>query len=305
MSDSKNPSPNLREAYNSLRSNNVKIPESYKKDEGKPRLDLILGGFTRTLEGVARVATMGANKYDPPEGKEFIRLQNWKHTGMRWGRILGAMSRHLMAFMRGEDFDEESGELHIYHVVWGAMVLAESVYRYPHLDDREMRQTRTVRVGLDIDETILDMCTPIAEVIDKDSFSHYAWGYAAVETLQDLFAENFDWPAIEPGNELPFEPVAYITARHDNDLSRQQTQDWLDRHGFPDAELIMGANTGAMKVQYCLEQNIDLFVDDKFENYQALNNAGITCLLFDRPHNRKHNVGAKRIKSLKEVNNWL
>ena len=47
--------------------------------------------------------------------------------------------------------------------------------------------------------------------------------------------------------------------------------------------------------------DIDIFVDDRFDNFVELNKAGICCYLFDAPHNRRYDVGYKRIKSLKEL----
>lgn len=41
--------------------------------------------------------------------------------------------------------------------------------------------------------------------------------------------------------------------------------------------------------------------DVTFENFVELNNAGICCFLFDALHNRKYQVGYKRIKSLNEL----
>lgn len=38
-----------------------------------------------------------------------------------------------------------------------------------------------------------------------------------------------------------------------------------------------------------------------FYNYQKITKAGILCYLWDQPHNRKFNVGYKRIKSLTDV----
>jgi uncharacterized HAD superfamily protein len=55
------------------------------------------------------------------------------------------------------------------------------------------------------------------------------------------------------------------------------------------------------KIDVAKESGIDIFVDDRFENFVELNNAGICCYLFDSPHNRRYDVGHKRIKSLSEL----
>jgi uncharacterized HAD superfamily protein len=58
----------------------------------------------------------------------------------------------------------------------------------------------------------------------------------------------------------------------------------------------------ASKVEIAKESGIDIFVDDRFENFVELNSAGICCYLFDAPHNRRYDVGHKRLYSLKDLN---
>ena len=53
------------------------------------------------------------------------------------------------------------------------------------------------------------------------------------------------------------------------------------------------------KVEVAKKSGVDIFVDDRFENFVELNNNGICTFLFDAPHNRRYNVGHKRIKSFK------
>ena len=45
----------------------------------------------------------------------------------------------------------------------------------------------------------------------------------------------------------------------------------------------------------------DVFVDDSYEHFVDLNRNGIFCYLFDAPHNRRYDVGFRRIKSLNEL----
>lgn len=279
----------------------MKSTEAFKDDTGKPRMDLLFMGFTRTLEGLSEICTMGANKYDdnPKDGP--VYAQNWKLNGMRWGRIYAATMRHLFAWMRGHDIDKESSKHHLLHAIWGLAVLHESAYRFPHLDDRDLRSRRHVRVGLDIDETILDMVPTLEDAIGR-TIHHYAMPDGTWDELEKLFAQQFDWPAIEPGSDLPFEPVVYVTARRSSE--KEQTLQWIKDHNFPPAPVIFDCKTED-KIAACKEHRVDIFVDDKFETMRALNEQGVFCLLYDRRHNRKHDVGIKRIKSLKEVQNFM
>ena len=74
-----------------------------KHDEGKPRLDLLP---VEALEEIALVLAFGEKKYG---------THQWRN-GFQWSRIYGALLRHLFAFMRGEDYDKESGISHLGHM---------------------------------------------------------------------------------------------------------------------------------------------------------------------------------------------
>lgn len=94
-----------------------------KYDNNKPRMDLL--DWT-ALEGVARVLTFGAQKYE---------ANNWR-KGLEYSRVMGAMLRHLAAIQRGEDIDPESGEPHIDHLGCCWMFLSNFMKTRPDLDDR-------------------------------------------------------------------------------------------------------------------------------------------------------------------------
>ena len=98
-------------------------------------------------------------------------------------------------------------------------------------------------------------------------------------------------------SELPFEPHAYITSRS---IDPKLTQKWLDDNSFPSAPLYcVGHNMS--KVEVAKQSGVEIFVDDKYENFIELNKAGICCFLFDASHNKKYDVGFKRIYNLKDL----
>lgn len=82
-----------------------------KYDYGKPQMSLIDPYF---IEGTAEVLTMGANKY----GKE-----NWKQCN-DVTRYKDALYRHFNAYLKGEEFDSESGMSHLYHMSCNIMFLS-------------------------------------------------------------------------------------------------------------------------------------------------------------------------------------
>lgn len=76
--------------------------EGIKADTGKTRMDLIP---PELFEGVGAILTFGAKKYGE---------RNWE-LGMSWGRVYGALLRHLTAWQKGENLDPETGKSHLWH----------------------------------------------------------------------------------------------------------------------------------------------------------------------------------------------
>lgn len=97
-----------------------------KDDGGKPRYDLIP---PEMLEGVAAVLTYGAAKYEP---------RNWER-GMAWGRVFGALMRHMWAWWRGQSHDPESGLPHLSHAACCVAFLMAFESRRVGDDDRSAR----------------------------------------------------------------------------------------------------------------------------------------------------------------------
>lgn len=94
-----------------------------KHDAGKPQLDLLPA---LAVFGVGDVLTYGAKKY---------AAHNWR-KGLAWSRLTAAALRHLLAFMRGEDIDPESGLPHIDHALCCLMFLSEFQKTGGGTDDR-------------------------------------------------------------------------------------------------------------------------------------------------------------------------
>ena len=95
-----------------------------KHDENKPRWELIPYDAIR---GVAEVLTSGAQKYS---------ARNWE-LGIAYGRVFGAVQRHLTAWWQGEDNDPESGRSHLDHALCELIFLSAYEKRgMKQLDDR-------------------------------------------------------------------------------------------------------------------------------------------------------------------------
>jgi hypothetical protein len=75
-----------------------------KDDEGKPRIATLLP-WGAVLEVVA-VLEYGARKY---------AVDNWRGVPRARQRYADAAARHLIAWLRGEERDQESGLRHLAH----------------------------------------------------------------------------------------------------------------------------------------------------------------------------------------------
>lgn len=268
------------------------LKEGTKFDGDKLRYDLL---HPAAQKGIVEVLTFGAQKYAD---------RNWE-KGMKWSRVIGALKRHLAAIESGEDFDPESGFLHIDHVQCCAHFLSTYYRTRPQFDDRPHNYLETIRIGLDLDDVCFDwtgawasrwgMGEQTAWFFDREIMQRFEIMREADE-LDDFY---LNLESIVDPTKIPFEPHCYITSRPvDNKISEQS----LDRNDFPTRPVFtVGLNKS--KVDIAIEQKLDIFVDDRYENFRSLNEAGICCFLMDKPHNRRYDVGYKRIKSLEELKN--
>lgn len=84
-----------------------------------------------SVEEVVKVLEFGANKY---------ARDNWKRgEGFKYTRSFNALQRHILAFMRGEDNDPETGISHLSHAMCNLLFMQHFVLnkdKYKNCDDR-------------------------------------------------------------------------------------------------------------------------------------------------------------------------
>ena len=97
--------------------------EGIKHDSGKPRMELVA---PEMMTALGSVLGFGADKY---------AARNWE-LGMSWGRVFGALMRHLWAWWRGETADQETGYSHLWHAACCIMFLIAYEQRQVGEDDR-------------------------------------------------------------------------------------------------------------------------------------------------------------------------
>jgi hypothetical protein len=77
--------------------------QEYKHDEGKVELNLVENDF---LRGIAKVRMLGNVKYEP---------NSWKKVPDLKKKYINAARRHILEYLDGDIYDEESGEEVLLH----------------------------------------------------------------------------------------------------------------------------------------------------------------------------------------------
>lgn len=256
-------------------------------NQGKTRYDLLP---EYAIQQLANVMTFGAQKYGD---------DNWK-KGLKWSNCLASLKRHIAKFEKGIDYDEETGYSHIAHAMTNCAFILEYYKLHPELDDRKQPYLNIPKIGLDIDDVIADFCGGFTEKYGFNTPKFWNFSYKTREILnnkEEIEQFYLDLkPKINPDDML-FEPTCYITSRP---IQTQITQQWIENNGFPCVP-IYTVDMNHSKVEVAKKAGIDCFVDDKFDNFVELNNAGINTYLLTMPHNEKYNVGHKRIDNINDL----
>lgn len=90
-----------------------------KADAGKTLAWLCLSGFSKAIEKVAEVTTIGATKYSP---------NGWMEVPQGVSRYKEALTRHLLAYAQGDLYDDKdggTGAAHMSQVCWNALAILE------------------------------------------------------------------------------------------------------------------------------------------------------------------------------------
>lgn len=256
-------------------------------NEGKLRYDLL---HPEATKGLVKVLTAGAKKYT---------ARNWE-KGMSWTSVIASLKRHLAAIEAGEDYDNETGLLHADHIQCNSHFLSAYYKIAPQHDDRLHSYLKIKKIGLDVDEVICDWVGYWCKYHNTPVPKNWNFDFNIRQKFESLKEDKDFWMSIPPKispDEIPFEPFCYITSRP---IPNEWTMEWIAKNGFSQTK-VYSVPFGVSKVEIAKSSGLDIFVDDRFENFVELNKAGICTYLLDAPHNKRYNVGHKRIYHLKEL----
>ena len=178
-----------------------------------------------------------------------------------------------------------------------------------------------MKIGIDIDDTLTDSTTVVREYVkkyDKDycddqrlvnSVEKIIRGFIGDEIIDKFFSEK----SIEMSSKVQIRENAkevidklrsegnqiyIITARSDNYYKNAQEfcKNYLKEHNINYDKLIVGQ---MYKIETCINEGIDLMIDDAVDTCEALNKKGIKSILFTSELNKDKNTDCNR------VSNWL
>ena len=176
-------------------------------------------------------------------------------------------------------------------------------------------------IGIDMDDTICSTNERI--IVEADKYDKEVLGGTGIKDINAYeFTEMMGWPkdmkgqffadrlehimgtakikdsAKEVINKLHEEgcKIIIISFRKDKYIKDPYalTKNWLDDHGVHYDKIYV--NTGS-KVDECIDNDVDLFIDDKESHCEDVNREGIDVLLFTNAYNHDE-------KRFDRVDNW-
>lgn len=171
-----------------------------------------------------------------------------------------------------------------------------------------------MRIGLDIDNTICNT----EELFYELANTYMATKNISVEEfnnthLEDFYVKNIlkiiNNNTLKPGFMEAFEKISLdneiiiVTARSDNyipgfDRMTEATKAWFSSNGIR-FDKYYGSCYKEAKAKICVDEKIDLMIDDDFNNYLACKKMNINTLLFD--DKKRYLDIADRVESWEEI----
>lgn len=144
-------------------------------------------------------------------------------------------------------------------------------------------------IGMDIDSVLGDFGSHFLDYLGiEDKIPAKEWGDPRYKDNFHLIAEDWKFwltmPMLNEPSTLTFKIDYYITARS---IPSWVTKAWLDHNGYPNAPVITVGHNGD-KLKVMKELGITIMLDDAIHNYESLNDGGITCFMYTRPHNEDY-----------------
>ena len=178
-------------------------------------------------------------------------------------------------------------------------------------------------IGIDLDDTLVNTRDLLKEnwkkYIEENKIVEFTselpddinrFGNKIIDTFWDQYREEMAYPSLIEGakeviNKLHEEgaKIIIISFRKGKYITDPYmlTKNWLDRHGIHYDKIYV--DTGS-KVDECVENEVNLFIDDKESHCEDVSGAGIDVLLFTNQYNHAENR-FKRVDSWYDVEKYI
>lgn len=156
-----------------------------------------------------------------------------------------------------------------------------------------------------IDESVLKKSNPYYQSVkDKVSLAEYCKDILPIteKVVLDIPLKK-DVPEVIKRLRAMHHQIIFITSRSSIDMTNpyQKTVEYLNNHQIEYDKLIVAKNR---KDLTCLEEGIELFIDDSNNHCDRVSNVGIDVLMFETEYN-KHNLRHKHVSSWKEIEDYI
>lgn len=187
-----------------------------------------------------------------------------------------------------------------------------------------------MRIGLDIDNVIADFDKTILEefikedqkkrnrgIIDPGALyiteGMFDWSKEEIKTFFHTKMEDIA-KRLEPvgGAKIYIDKLKedgheiYLISHRTNknyQNPRKTTEEWLATNGIQYDKLILSQTTN--KSRECLDNQVDIMVDDIVRNCEQIIEVGIPCLLMETIYNKRQNHNLKSVSSFQNLYNYI
>lgn len=235
------------------------------------------------MSGIAKVFAKGVDEGYPEEG--------WKNCKIK--HLINQLKKKLNDFEDMIDKDDDN-LYNIDKVAAYAMMIHDTLATNPQMDNRFDQISNIPRVALDVDDVVADFINGFKEKTGLEMNPYWSSNYNIADELKALSNDEEFWTNLKVKHYPNFEPACYISSRS---IPVAFTEKFIQKAGLPCAP-VFHVPWNTSKVKVLKENNINILVDDKVENFLEATKAGVFCYLMDAPHNQKFDAKGRRVYNL-------
>lgn len=155
------------------------MSEGKKFDQGKAPLHMIP---EEAIEGMALAFAYGAKKYGE---------YNYRN-GIDVTRLTDSLGRHVLAYLKGEDNDPESGLPHTYHILANAAMLEYMRVHKPEFDNRFKVKTNEQFLDEMLDKMVPESLHEIDGIYSDEEVSQFIMPKSRADIEGKVVNTNMD-----------------------------------------------------------------------------------------------------------------